>query len=41
MGLNGKRVVDDVFQFERFVAVQGEHLAMHLGLPAGRAREAA
>ena len=41
MGLNGKRVVDDVFQFERFVAVQGEHLAMHFGLPAGRAREAA
>lgn len=36
MGLNGKRVVDDVFRFERFAAVQGEHLALHLGLPVRR-----
>ena len=31
MGVNGKRVVDDVFRFERFVEAQGRLLAGHLG----------
>ncbi|MFO0293379.1 MAG: glycosyltransferase family 4 protein [Rhodospirillales bacterium] len=36
MGVNGTRVVDEVFRFERFVENQGAHLARHLGL-SGRA----
>lgn len=40
MGVNGTRVVDEVFRFERFVAAQGEHLALHLGLSADRTGEA-
>lgn len=38
MGVNGKHVVDDVFRFEKFVEVQGELLARHLGFRGSSAR---
>lgn len=38
MGVNGQRVIDDVFRFEKFVEVQGGHLARHLGFRGAKAR---